>query len=260
MKTYEHMHGGHRQRLKDKVREHGLKVLSEHEILELILTYTIPYKDTNELAHSLINRFGSLSAVLNANKDSLINIKGVGEETALFLTMLPELLSYYRDRKDKDVELLNSVAACISFFRKNYEIQKVEHFYVMCLSSSYKLIDKYDIEGEDASYVIFDTRNFASMVTDKHVKAVVLFHTHPNGKVEPSDSDLETTRDIFHICAVMGIKLCDHLIFNETCCYSFEANKKISEIYDDYINKFPERKDKILGLSQLVGFETYKQK
>ena len=93
------MHGGHRQRLKDKVRQNGLTSLSLHEVLELILTYTIPQKDTNQLAHELIDTYGGFSKVLEADYYDLMKNKGVGEETALFLSMLPRLFDIFKEDK-----------------------------------------------------------------------------------------------------------------------------------------------------------------
>ncbi len=255
MKEYTHRHGGHRQRLKDKVRENGLKVLQEHEILELLLTYTIPYKDTNALAHTLIDKFGNISNVLDANRNDLVKVSGVGEETALFLSTLPELINYYKQKRDNEVEILRSVSKCKKFFRLNYEIQKDEHFYVICLNSAYKVIAKHDVQGEDSCKVNFDVRNFASMISSKDIKAVVLFHTHPNGDVKPSFADIETTKSIFNICAIMKVRLCDHIVFNEVNSFSFEENNLIKPMYDEFIAKFPEQRTQIASISQLVGFE-----
>ena len=95
-------HVGHRQRLKDKVRKADLEILSSHEILELLLTYTIPYKDTNALAHELLQTFCSLDRCIDAHYFDLQKIKGIGEETALFFKVLSNLIDVYKKSKNSD--------------------------------------------------------------------------------------------------------------------------------------------------------------
>ena len=101
-KKIEHSHVGHRQRLKDKVRKTDLKSLSEHEIIELLLTYTIPQKDTNELAHTILSTFRTISNSIDADYEDLLKIKGIGEETALFFKVLSNLMGIYKDSKGRE--------------------------------------------------------------------------------------------------------------------------------------------------------------
>ena len=117
MTKEKNMHEGHRQRLKDKVRAGGLKVLQDHEVLELLLTYTIPQKDTNPTGHALLSAFGNIANVLNANYKDLTKVKGVGEETALFLSLFPQVFDLYlKEKLDKDV-FLRTTSDCINYFR-----------------------------------------------------------------------------------------------------------------------------------------------
>ena len=95
-----HNHAGHRQRLKDKVRKTRLTTLAEHEIIELLLTYTIPRKDTNPIAHELLKTFSSIDRVIDANVRDLQKVNGVGEETALFFKILSQLFGVYRQSKE----------------------------------------------------------------------------------------------------------------------------------------------------------------
>lgn len=259
MKKYTHKHEGHRQRLKDKIRENGLSVLQEHEILEWLLMYTIPYKDTNALAHDLIDRFGSLSNVLDTNRLDLTSVKGVGEETALFLSSLPEMINYYKNNRKQKTDLIRSTANCKQYFRQNFEIQKEEHFYIICLNSVYKVLAKYDYKGENSCKVDFDLKNLTSIISAKDISSIVLFHTHPNGEVEPSLADMNTTRDVLNICAIMHVRLCDHIIFNETDCYSFGEHGVIDKMYYEFLEKFPEQRKNIPSIAQLVGFN-YEEK
>ena len=82
------MHDGHRQRLKNRFREEGLDHFDEHQVLELLLFYCIPRIDTNELAHRLLERFGSLANVLEAKAEELEKVPGIGSNAATFLNLV----------------------------------------------------------------------------------------------------------------------------------------------------------------------------
>ena len=89
------IHEGHRQRLKQRFADHGERVFDDHQLLELMLFYAVPQGDVNPLAHRLINHFGSFAAVLDASPEDLRQVKGVGEHTALYLSMFPQVMRRY---------------------------------------------------------------------------------------------------------------------------------------------------------------------
>ncbi len=100
------IHAGHRSRLRDRFMKEGLSGFSEHEILELLLTYAIPQRDVNPLAHALITRFGSLSGVLDAGEHELMQVDGIGKNAASLLCLMPELLGAYQKSNPKGEETL----------------------------------------------------------------------------------------------------------------------------------------------------------
>lgn len=240
-KSKSKIHAGHRQRLKDKVRQNGLGVLSEHEILELLLTYSIPYKDTNELAHSLIDNFGDITKVIDADYNELKKQKGVGEETALFLSVLSSFYDKYKIKKNHtDNEILDNTQKCVHYFRKNFEIKDKEKMYVVCLSKLCKVIKSFVYNGQDETEVSVNIRDLMDKVVGNNIAGIVIFHTHPHGSVEPSLEDIYTTQKIYNTCRSMDLILIDHIIFNETEHYSFGSNgelvkmeKKYYEVFDD---------------------------
>lgn len=97
---YNNLHENHRKRLKERFLEEGLENFQNHNILELLLFYSVPRRDTNALAHELIDKFGSLSAVFDADYDSLLDCKGVSENTAVLLKLIPKLARAYLMDKD----------------------------------------------------------------------------------------------------------------------------------------------------------------
>ncbi|UWG97971.1 hypothetical protein LPY66_03955 [Dehalobacter sp. DCM] len=89
------MHEGRRIRLKRRFLEEGLDSFEDHQILELLLFYAIPCKDTNELAHVLIEKYGSLSKVFDADPNELTTTPGLGENSAVLLSLMPSLARIY---------------------------------------------------------------------------------------------------------------------------------------------------------------------
>lgn len=247
------LHTGHRQRLKDKVRESGLKVLKDHEVLELLLTYTIPQKDTNPTGHKLLETFGNLAGVLNADYKDLKKVKGVGEETALFLSLYPQVFELYlQDKTKKDIFLRNT-RECANFFRDNYTIQNSEVLYVVCLNSMSKFIKAFEIKGYSDSGISLDIKQIAEQISSKNIKNIVLYHTHPSGNVAPSDQDVFATREILQMCCLLNVNLCDHLIFNETEHYSFGSSGLLHKLYLDCEKQFPNNKN-IKQMQQSIDF------
>lgn len=250
-KEFKHKHAGHRQRLKNKVRINGLKSLSMHEVLELLLTYTIPQKDTNALAHELIDKYNGFSNVLEADYLDLTTTKGVGDETALFLTMLPEVFELYKKFKQDKLDIrLNCPRDCVEYFRENYEIHSKEFLYVVGLNNMNKIVKTFEIEGVNDVNIKIGLKDFAQMITSKVLTGIILFHTHPNGKAYPSEDDIETTQKIFDICSIMGVSLLDHIILNEDNYYSFGCEGLIGQMRQKYANLYSFNKKQEVNLQQ----------
>ena len=240
-----HLHKGHRQRLKDKVRAGGLKVLSEHEILELILTYSIPLKDTNALSHVLINKFGSISNVIDADYSELKGVVGVGEETALFMKVLQEFIEVYKQSKSKTKEIrISSISDIVEYFRATQEIKNKEYMYIYGLSKRNTLVNKYEIEGSDDCEVSLDFKDIINKIFVGNVNSLFLVHTHPHGSVLPSVADIDTTSRLRKICDILGLVLHDHIIIGADDYFSFRqsgllgGNKSKQYSPDDFENKY----------------------
>lgn len=230
MSEKQNLHVGHRQRLKSKVNNYGIKTLNEHEILELLLTYSIPQKDTNELAHNLINTFSNLSSVLDASREDLKLVKGVGDETALFLTSLPYIFDCYTRSKISEKPVLNSTYKCVEFFRKNECVKKSEVLYIACVDPKNKLLRLLEFCDNDTISVNVDMRGVMQKVLPTGTRSIVLFHTHPQGNCNPSTEDVSTTKKMLFVCVLLGIDINEHLILNENDYFSFGASGLLEQI------------------------------
>ena len=148
-KTKDNIHVNHRQRLQQQMFLSNLNTMSEIQVLEYILTLSIPRIDTNPLAHKLLDEFGSLYNVIDANSEDLIKVKGIGKRTAMMLTSLRKIIYYYRESKRKDKKnILDTPAKIMEFFNDFLESKPNEEFYMASLNGKSELI-KVDKIGSE---------------------------------------------------------------------------------------------------------------
>ena len=136
----ENNHKDHRKRLKERFHREGLDNFEIHNILELLLFFGIPYKDTNNLAHELLKRFGSLSGVLEASREELMSVNGIGENAATLLNLIPSLSRKYLDDKVDEKTVMNSCEAIGNYLVAKYRFRQDEVFSMICLDQSCRLI------------------------------------------------------------------------------------------------------------------------
>ncbi len=218
------LHKGHRQRLKSRAVASGINNLPVHEVLELLLTYTIPYKDVNPLAHALINHFGSFSNVLEAGYEQLVHFNGIGHETAQFLDFMPQFFRVFQDSKQSGKIVLNNTSACISYFKNLITSSNFEEAYILSLDGNKKLLRKDYFTSNSSSSISIEHSNFANVVFGGRTKYVIIMHTHPSGSALPSKSDIASTSKVLDMCKMFGIKLIDHMIIGDDEYYSFTEN------------------------------------
>ncbi len=254
------IHKGHRQRLKDRVRKDGLLSFKEHEILELLLTYTIPQKDTNELAHQLLNIYGNINNVINAEYKDLIKQKGLGEETALFFRVLKDFYIQYKKKMNDDNQIfLRTTNDCVNYFRTHHSISNKEVLYLVCLNSMSKFIKEIELKGINDVEISFNIKEIAEQLMDTNIRNVIMFHTHPAGNVNPSREDINATQDILNICAMLKVNLCEHLILNETEHYSMGTQGELWELYKNF-SKIQPNNMAIIKMMQNINFIKPKKK
>ena len=191
------VHDGHRDRIKNRFLKQGLDGFEEHEILEFLLFYGVPYKDTNELAHNLLIKFGSLSNVFDADMDALMEVKGVGGNIAVLLKLMPSLFKSYEMDKWKEKVKINTTALAIDYLKDIYKGTKQEQFYVLCLNTKNQLITAELLSEGTISETTINTRKFAQVVLRSKAVGVIVSHSHLSGSVTPSFSDIESTKKIW---------------------------------------------------------------
>lgn len=206
------VHEGHRQRLKNKFIEHGFQGFEPHNILELLLFYSIPRKDTNVIAHNLLNRFGSLKDVFNADFNDLIEVEGIKENSATLIKMVPLIAKEYVDSSLTKNPVFNTANKIGEYFINKYMGEKNEIVYVMLLTNKFELISVERIHEGNVSSAHVPTRKIIELAIRNNAAMVVLAHNHPGGTVCPSMQDIDTTGQLMTALTSCEIDLLEHFV------------------------------------------------
>ena len=214
-------HDGHRERLRQRFRRAGLEAFAPHEILELLLTYAIPRRDVKPIAYALLNRFGSLHAVLQANVEELMQVDGVGESAAVLIAMMAPLFRAYRQSAVQDVPEIKNGYQAVSYCEALFDGERYEKFYVIALDARMRRINTILISTGDVTEVRVYARHVISALTQCSAMGAVITHNHPSGTAQPSVEDIMLTNAIGQLLDGLGIRLYDHIIVSPAESFSF---------------------------------------
>ncbi len=218
------MHEGHRKNLRKSFITTGLAGRTEHQALELLLTYAIPRIDVNPIAHELIDRFGSLAGVMDADIEELKKVNYISENGAVLLKLIPQISRMYHESRWKDKPRLGSISQVREFMKTKFMGEKNEVLYMLCLDNHCCLnsMNKLSEGTIDRSPVYI--REVVNLALRNNAKQIILAHNHPSGNVQPSPADILMTQQIAVALKPMEIELIDHIIFSgdKTFCFSSE--------------------------------------
>ena len=205
-------HSSHRARMYKRAEETGLESFAEHELLEYLLFFAIPRRDTNQLAHALIDHFGGFAQVLEASEDSLKEVPGIGAASArLIHSILPMFNAYARSKQGK-VRYLKDDKAIQEYFRNLFTGVSHEILYMAALDDRCRLLRTIKL-GEGLSNTVEASR---AQVVAKAVEAkatgVILAHNHPGGVAVASEADIVATVAIMNSLITVNIPVLDHII------------------------------------------------
>lgn len=206
------VHDGHRERMKKKLLEQGLDVFDDHNVLELLLFYSMPRKDTNPLAHELLNTFGSLEALLEAPEEELSKVNGIGENTVTLLKLIPEVSRRYVMDKNRFDNILDSTKKAGEYLAARYMYERDEVVYALCLDAKCKVICCKELFRGVANSAEISTRKIAELALAKNATSIIISHNHTSGIALPSIEDEITTKKLKTALNSMGISLADHII------------------------------------------------
>ena len=219
---------GHRERVRKKFLENGFNGLEDYEVLELLLFYVIPIKDTKAIAKELIEKFKTLANVLKADTLELKTINGLGDVAITFLKMIGALPArIYKDElknqkliKD-DKNKITDKEVLLSFLRNKIGYEDVEKFYVIYLSSSNEVIAFEESSSGTLDRSSIYPREIYKRVIMENAKSIIIAHNHPSGNTCPSKCDIDITNEIVKGLKNFGALLLEHIIITRDSYFSF---------------------------------------
>lgn len=211
-KTKENIHKGHRQRMKNKYLKSGIDIFEDHEILELLLYYCIPRRDTNAIAHNILNSYGKLSNLFDASPLEIQKRCEVSEQTAILLSLIAPLSKRYNLDKWSDSIIFKNSKMAVEYIRSLFIGESVECFYVIFLDSNLKLIKSKFISRGTLDRVEIYPREFIRSVLLYNAVNIILAHNHPNASTEISYFDEITTSVLKKTLDGIESNLIDHIV------------------------------------------------
>ena len=206
------IHDGHRSRLKERFCNEGLDNFEEHQVLELLLFYCIPRVDTNPIAHALLERFGSLSQVMEAPVEELEKVPGIGHNAAVFLSLVTAAGRYYQVNCAMRSVMINSVEECGKYLLPFFYGRRNEMVYVLCLDAKCKVLCCKEVGEGSVNSAGVPIRRIVEIALASNATTVVLAHNHPSGLAVPSEADVLTTRRVAAALSAVEIGLIDHIV------------------------------------------------
>ena len=207
------LHAGHRKRMKERFRRNGERAFDDCQLLELLLFYSIPQRDTNLIAHKLMERFGSLSGVLDATVEDLMEVNGISEHSALLIHMLPQVARRYRQDRLRTDQRVNSTREAGRLLEPYFYGARNEMIYLLSLDARGRVLG-IDLLGEgSANFCALDIRLVSETALRRRARGVILSHCHVTGGNTPSMDDQRTTQHCMSVLKGLDILLLDHLVF-----------------------------------------------
>ena len=222
------IHDGHRQRLKQRFLEEGLESFTDIQVLELLLFFSVPRQDTNPIAHALLDHFGSLYQVLEAPVEELRKVKGVGDQSALLLSLMNDVARYYQVDRTMREKILPTVQACGEYLVPFFFGRKVETVFLLCLDAKCKVLCCKEVGQGSVNSAGISVRKIVETALAANATTVVLAHNHPSGIATPSQEDIFITHYIRDALQPLGITLYDHVIMTDDDMVSLKDSRHLN--------------------------------
>lgn len=221
------IHNGHRMRVLRSYSQIEFDVLSPHQVLEFILFYIAPRGDVNPLAHRLLDHYGSVQNVLDANPNELMKVNGIHERSALMLTGLVKIFNYYTGSKLSKKLRFTEPSEIYDYCEDLLRFYTHEVVFAIALDASFHFISKRKIGKGAGTAVALDPHDLVDFVNETKAANIILTHNHPGGDCNPTINDITGTDIVKQIIEYMKAQLVDHVIIGDDGIYSIATKQKI---------------------------------
>ena len=215
---------GHRQRLKDKYCSNGIKGWLDHEILEFILSFAIPRKDTKKTAKLLLDRFKTFSGVLDADINQLQTVQGVKGHSAALLKLFKDVSVRYLNSQITGKNIISSPGLAVDYLKTELKGSADEEFLALFLDSANRLIASEKLQTGTVNKAAVYPRKIAERALYHKAVGVIISHNHPGGTLKPSEDDKRSTEAVAKALAAIEAELLDHVIICGSSYFSFKEN------------------------------------
>ncbi len=212
---------GHRKRLLEKFTTAGIEALHDYEALELLLTFVIRRQDVKRQAKVLLEKFGSVKGIMDAESDDLRTVPGIGDRSAILFKLIKEISSLYLKQKAMEKKQVSCTMELLDFCRTKMGGKKDEEFCVIYLDAQNQIIEFETVQKGIVNQAVVYPRQVLESALKKKATAIILAHNHPSGHVRPSDADIRLTKTIQETAKVLDILVHDHIIIGEDRFFSF---------------------------------------
>ena len=222
----------HRQRVRDSYLKNSFDSMPDSNVLEMLLFYSIPRKDVKEISYALINRFGSLEAVFNADIKDLMKVEGVGENTAILINLFHNIQSRLEKNKNKNVRKLDSSEAAMEFVKNEIGTSNREKVLVISLDNNHNIIMINEVSQGSSNCAEVDPYKILECVFKDGASNIIIAHNHPKGPSKPSLNDINFTSELIGLCRKINVRLNDHIIVGEKDVTSLANNLSTAMFFD----------------------------
>lgn len=226
------LHSGHRERIKELFLKAGLDSFSSNMVMEMLLYYAIPQKDTNPTAHELLRKFGSLSGVFDAPIEELEKVKGIGRSAAVLIKMVPELCRRYQENLDQDKIVIYDYNQAGKMLVTKFIGRQNEVVMLMLLDSKERMLYCGIVSEGCATTANIYIKTIVRLAVQYNAVYAILAHNHPSGECLPSKQDLSTTRWVFDALETVEVRLIDHIIIGGNDYLSIAQSKIMPELFN----------------------------
>lgn len=223
---------GHRERVKQSYLDHSFQSMPDHNVLELLLFYAIPRKDVKPIAYELINRFGSLENVFNADIEQLKNVDGIGENAAILISLVKNIYDRVLINHNANIKRLNDNKSAKEYVTNLLKEKNEENVVAISLDNTLKIIHVNFVAQGTVNCAMVETKKIVECAVRDNAPVILLAHNHPNGSAAPSGDDIEFTSSLTNILRQLNIVLLDHIIVGCEETKSMRNMLKYADMFD----------------------------
>lgn len=227
------VNNGHRKRMRDRFVAEGIHNFAEHEVLEVMLYMCIPYKDTNKIAHELISRLGSLSAVMDAPTEVLEHIAGISTTSAINIHIMREVWERYKISRAAN-QAVSSMSDIVGNAKSILESCSYESLIAYYLDGNSIVLGHELYAGDNNGSIYVNNKDIVASALAYNAMGVVLVHNHPQGICKPSTMDIKYTEGIYFTLKGIDVTLLDHTVLGTDGTHSMAVSGILHRVREKY--------------------------